>query len=101
MPPQGGAAVAEIQVEPRGKDTFVVQVSEPDGRSRHRVTLDAGERARYGGDAAPEALLVESFRFLLEREPRGSILASFRLSAIERYFPDYPAEIRRRLAGAE
>jgi len=31
----------------------------------------------------------ESFRFLLEREPKESILREFDLSVIKRYFPDY------------
>ena len=37
-------------------------------------------------------------RCLLEREPKESILARFDLPVIERYFPEYPHEIRRRLA---
>ena len=32
--------------------------------------------------------------FLLEREPKESILGSFELPVIERYFPDYPTAIR-------
>jgi hypothetical protein len=45
-----------------------------------------------------ERLVRETFTFLLEREPRSSILARFDLSVVERYFPDYPAEMRRRLS---
>jgi hypothetical protein len=30
-----------------------------------------------------------SFEFLLEREPPSSILKTFELSVIERYFPEY------------
>ena len=52
---------------------------------------------RYGGEVVPEQLLTESFRFLLEREPKESILRRFDLPAIERYFPEYPREIRKRL----
>lgn len=40
----------------------------------------------------------ESFRFLLEREPNTSILSSFDLPVIGRYFPEYEREIRERLA---
>ena len=47
----------------------------------------------------PEALVAESFRFLLEREPPESILRSFELPIIGRYFADYAEEIRRRLGG--
>jgi hypothetical protein len=40
-----------------------------------------------------------SFAFLLEREPRESILRSFDLSEISRYFPEYERELRRALNG--
>ena len=45
-----------------------------------------------------ERLVRETFEFLLEREPRTSILARFDLAVVERYFPEYPAEMRRRLS---
>ncbi|HEX6655224.1 MAG TPA: hypothetical protein VF153_03330 [Candidatus Limnocylindria bacterium] len=54
---------------------------------------------RLAPEAAEPAETVEaSFRFLLEREPRESILRSFELPAIGGYFPEYESEIRRRLA---
>jgi hypothetical protein len=46
-----------------------------------------------------ERLVAETFRFLLEREPATSILSTFDLTVVARYFPEYPAEIRRRLSG--
>jgi hypothetical protein len=39
----------------------------------------------------------KSFLFLLEREPKESILRSFDLTVISRYFPEYEREITRRL----
>ena len=42
--------------------------------------------------------MAASFAFLLEREPRESILRQFELPVIERYFPGYEAQIRRRMA---
>jgi len=42
-------------------------------------------------------LIEESFRFLLEREPNTSILSSFELPLIGKYFPQYEREIRKRL----
>ena len=36
--------------------------------------------------------------FLLEREPATSILPEFSLVDVSRYFPDFPKELRRRLA---
>jgi hypothetical protein len=50
------------------------------------------------GKANAERLIEESFRFLLERESNTSILRSFRITDISRYFPEYEREIRRRLA---
>ncbi len=38
-----------------------------------------------------------SFGFLLEREPKESILGTFDLRVIGRYFPDYEREIARRM----
>ena len=43
----------------------------------------------------PTDLVERSFAFLLEREPRESILRSFDLSVIGRYFPDWERAIRR------
>ena len=41
----------------------------------------------------PEVLVEKSFRFLLERESNTSILRSFELSVISRYFPEYESTI--------
>lgn len=43
----------------------------------------------------PTGLVEQSFWFLLEREPQGSILSRFALTDIERYFPEYLAVIGR------
>jgi hypothetical protein len=45
-----------------------------------------------------EKLVEKSFEFLLEREPNTSILRSFDLPAIQRYFPEYERTIRTMLA---
>lgn len=42
------------------------------------------------GKVTPENFVLKSFQFLLDREPRSSILRSFDLKEIERYFPEYP-----------
>jgi hypothetical protein len=64
----------------------------------HRVTLREADRQRLGGkDVSAEQLIEESFRFLLEREANTSILSSFELPLIGKYFPEYEGEIRKRL----
>ena len=40
-------------------------------------------------------LLKYSFAFLLDREPNTSILETFELEIITRYFPEYESEIRK------
>ena len=89
----------EVQKTDHG-DTYELQVTvkEEQGESRHRVTLRKADYERLsGGKVSPEALVTESFRFLLEREPKESILRSFDLTVIGRYFPEYEREIARRL----
>jgi len=89
--------VVDIEVTPLGNEQFRVQVSEAGGRTTHRVTVRRDAQLRYGGEATPEQLVEASFRFLLEREPKESILQAFELPVIERYFPEYAREIRGRL----
>ncbi len=43
----------------------------------------------------PAGLVRRSFEFLLEREPKESILRRFDLRDIGRYFPEYPEAIKR------
>jgi hypothetical protein len=89
--------VPEIVVKPLGDDEFRVEVQEGQTRTHHRVTARRDHRLRYGGDVPAERLIEESFRFLLEREPKESILQAFELPVIEEYFPEYPEQIRQRL----
>ncbi|WP_447975050.1 hypothetical protein [Nitrospira sp. Kam-Ns4a] len=72
-------------------------MTEGASRTCHEVTATSADVARYGGGTSAEPLIRASFEFLLEREPQESILRRFALPVIERYFPEYPAEIRRRL----
>ncbi len=78
--------------------TFEVTVQERHSQTRHQVTLSRADYQRLsGGEASPEELVTESFRFLLEREPKESILRSFDLTVIGRYFPEYERVIQKRL----
>ena len=93
--------MAEIEVKKSDhgdRYEFQVTVKERGRESHHRVTLRKADYERLaGGVASPEALVTESFRFLLEREPKESILGSFDLTVIGRYFPAYEREIVKRL----
>ena len=64
----------------------------------HTVTVTADYAAKLtGGQATTEQLVQRSFDFLLERESNTSILRSFDLPVIGRYFPEYEGTIRRML----
>ena len=93
--------MATIEVQRTDHDDtyeFQVTVKEGRGETHHRGTLrrDAYEQLS-GGKVSPEALVTESFRFLLEREPKEAILSSFDLAIISHYFPEYEREIAKRL----
>lgn len=56
----------------------------------HRVTVDPEYAQRLSqGRFETEELIRRSFEFLLERESNTSILRSFDLAVIARYFPEY------------
>ena len=89
---------AKIEVEKLDASHFRVRVIETRSESIHQVTLDPKDYARLAVPTAdPEELIRESFQFLLEREPKESILSRFDLSVISRYFPEYEREIKKRL----
>jgi hypothetical protein len=86
-----------VAVSALGAGRWRVEV-QADSRSTHEVTIPAGYLEKLGvAAAAPERVLEESFRFLLEREPNTSILSRFDLPVIARYFPEYERDIARRL----
>ena len=88
-----------IHVEPSGPGRFRVTVNEGASKSIHTVSLSPDYYEKLTGNQVPEEILIErSFHFLLEREPKESILREFDLPLIGRYFPDYESEIRQRLA---
>jgi len=68
----------------------------------HAVEVSQASLVNLAGSSGdPVGLVMESFAFLLERESQHSILAGFEISDIEQYFPDYPTEMRRRVATTE
>jgi hypothetical protein len=98
---EGRGNMADIEVKSSDKgNAFEFQVTVREGKSQtqHRVTLDKADYEHLtGGQASPEDLVSESFRFLLEREAKESILRSFDLRVIGRYFPEYERRIKERL----
>lgn len=73
-----------------------VTVADQEGESRHAVTFTRSDFQRHARSGeSPDSLVLRSFEFLLAREPKESILKSFALTDIGRYFPEYEREIGR------
>ena len=86
------------RLTPDGFACDVVVGTDP-AATRHTVMISQADLERFApGHYDPEKLVTASFAFLLAREPRESILPSFGLPVIERYFPGYEAEIRCQMA---
>jgi hypothetical protein len=64
----------------------------------HVGAQDATDLAAATDVAHVKRLVEETFDFLLEREPKESILQAFDVTVVSQYFPDYEHEIRSRLA---
>jgi hypothetical protein len=63
-----------------------------------RVSVESADLQRWGrGDRLEDVadLVRRSFEFLLEREPPESILSTFDLAVIQRYFPEYDRLFKR------
>lgn len=76
----------EVRVDGKHNTVHIVTV-----RPEYAATL-------LNGCATTEMLVKKSFEFLLQRESNSSILRSFDLAVIARYFPEYEREIGKQLS---
>jgi hypothetical protein len=84
------------QADPMG---FVVTVREPNGQTSHQVSLSQQTWQRLsGGTYSPEQCIDAAFRFLLDREPKESILGRFDVTLIAHYFPSFERDLPGYLA---
>ncbi len=89
---------AKIEVTGVREGEFQVVVVEGASRSKHQVTLKERDYARLSErKVSQEDLIAKSFEFLLEREPKESILARFDLLDIARYFPGFERDVRQNM----
>lgn len=91
--------MTDIEVTSRTRPdgwTCRVLVTDEDGSTtEHDVAVARDDLARLApGAEDPGDLVRRSFLFMLAREPKESILRSFDLPVIGRYFPEYEREIR-------
>jgi hypothetical protein len=72
------------------KAVYTVTISEEKSSTTHRVEVDTAYYKKLTkGSIDLDDLIIRSFKFLLQREPKEMILGSFNLSAIAKYFPEY------------
>jgi len=84
-----------ISINKISDDLFEVTVADRI-TTTHKVTVtDESLTDLTDNNVAKTQLLNFSFRFLLEKEPNTSILSSFDINVISKYFSDYRDEVRR------
>ncbi len=89
--------MTEIIINEIDLTTFKVTVVAP-MPTNHQVTVNLSYALSLtASKISTEQLLKNSFEFLLAREPNTSILRSFDLSVINRYFPEYEQTMRDQL----
>ncbi len=89
---------ALIEVERLKNREFQLRIIEGRSESTHRVSISEDDYQRLcGGKIEADELVRQSFKFLLAREPKESILPEFDLPLIGRYFPEYERELKREI----
>ena len=84
-----------ISIKKLSDDVFEVTVAE-NSTTTHTVTVTDATLTDLTDNKVTKTQLLEfSFNFLLDREPNTSILSSFDINVISRYFSDYKDKVRR------
>ena len=84
-----------IEIKKINNNTFEVHVSTQQGDTSHEVSVsDECWQDLTGDKISKEDLVKKSFDFLLERESNQSILKSFDLMDINKYFPEFSEVIK-------
>ena len=84
-----------ISIKKLTDDVFQVTVADS-MTPTHEVTVTNQSLTDLTDNTVTKEQLLEfSFNFLLDREPNTSILSSFDINVISKYFPDYRVEVRR------
>ena len=84
-----------LSIKKFSDDVFTVTVAET-STTTHTVTITNQSLNDLTENNVTKTQLLEfSFKFLLEREPNTSILSSFDINVISKYFSDYRDKVRR------
>ena len=72
---------------------FNVTVQEAGSETHHQVTMSKETYGNLtGGKVNPGKCIEAAFEYLLERESKESILSSFDVTVISKYFPSFSSE---------
>ena len=84
-----------FSIEKQTDDVFVVTVADS-VTTTHTVTITNQSLTDLTDNNVTKTQLLEfSFNFVLDREPNTSILSSFDINIISKYFSDYRDEVKR------
>ena len=84
-----------VSIKKISDDVFEVIVAKT-STTTHTVTVSDQSLTNLTDNKVTKTQLLEfSFKFLLEREPNTSILSSFDINVISKYFSDYRDKVRR------
>ena len=84
-----------ISIKKLNDDFFEITVADTP-TTTHTVTVTDATLTDLTDNNVTKTQLIEfSFNFLLDREPNTSILSSFDINVISKYFSDYRDEVRR------
>tara|TARA_B100000965_G_scaffold47672_1_gene34926 strand:+ start:183 stop:455 length:273 start_codon:yes stop_codon:yes gene_type:complete len=85
----------EVLINNLSKDKFEILVNNKQ-KTIHQVYLSDEVHLDFTNNKiSKEELIKFSFEFLLEREPNTSILSSFELNIISKYFPEYLLSVKK------
>lgn len=77
---------------------FDVTVQRGKGETNHHVTMrQETYRKLSGGKVSAEGCVRAAFAFLLDREPKESILSRFDITVIGKYFPGFEHDLGKYL----
>ena len=83
-----------VSIRKLSDDVFEVTIAKT-STTTHTVTVSDQSLTNLTDNKVTRTQLLEfSFKFLLEREPNTSILSSFDINVISKYFSDYRDKVR-------
>ena len=85
-----------ISIEKQTDDVFVVNIVDSVATIKTVAVTDQSLTDLTDNNVTKTQLLEFYFNFLLDGEPNTSILSSFDIKVISKYFSDYRDEVRRR-----